>query len=111
MTYQHKRDRCAKETKEILGNILRMKKSEYELLEASVASTTLKSSDKKNHQKANILPGDTDVLLSREDKMEQMENYRPNQELDFKADDIKECLEKKKKRRNYIEFRSDYDKS
>ena len=100
-----------KETREILDNILRMKKSEYELLEPSGSSTTSKSLDKKERAKTNILPGETDGLLSREGTLEDMENYRPNQELNFEVDEVKECLEKKKKRRNYIEFRPDYEKS
>nr|KXH73478.1 MAG: hypothetical protein AM325_07410 [Candidatus Thorarchaeota archaeon SMTZ1-45] len=100
-----------KETREILDNILRMKKSEYELLDMSVSSTTSKPSDRKDGKKVNILPGETEVILSRKGRLEEMENYKPTQELDFEVDEIKDCLEKKKKRRNYIEFRPDYEKS
>ncbi len=100
-----------KETKEILDNILRMKKSEYELLETSVSSTSSKLRDRKNSKKANVLSSEADEVLSSEEALKEMENYNPTQKLDFKVDDIKDCLEKKKKRRNYIEFRPDYEKS
>ncbi len=100
-----------KETKEILGNILRMKKSEYELFEPVSSSTTSKSFDKKVTAKPNVLPGEMESIPDNERSLEDMENYNPNQELNFEAEEVKECLEKKKKRRNYIEFRPDYEKS
>ncbi len=100
-----------KETKEILGNILRMKKSEYELFEPVSSSTESKSLDKKVTAKPNVLPREAEDIPDTEGALEDMENYDPNQELNFEAEEVKECLEKKKKRRNYIEFRPDYEKS
>ncbi len=100
-----------KETKEILGNILRMTKSEYELFEHVSSSTTSKSFDKKVSAKPNVLPREAEKMPNNEKALEDMENYNPNQELHFEAEEVKECLEKKKKRRNYIEFRPDYEKS
>ena len=109
VTYHHKRDSCAKETREILANILQMKKSEYEILEPSTESS--KQSDQKKEDSANDLSGATDEISSEDSVMEDMETYEPTQELDFEAEEVKDCFEKKKKRRNYIEFRPDYEKS
>ena len=106
MTYQHKRASCCKETKEILNNILQMKKSEYELFESPPASALAKPS-KEQRGKVNVLPGNEPV--ESDESMDDMENYEPTQETDFEADEIKDCLEKKKKKRNYIEFRSNYE--
>ena len=85
-----------------------MKKSEYELLEPSVSP---KSADKKHRSSSNVLSEKDDHAASNESVMDEMESYKPTQEMDFEVDEIKECLEKKKKRRNYIEFRPDYEKS
>jgi len=85
-----------------------MKKSEYELLEPSVSP---KSADKKHGSSSNVISENTDQASSDERAMDEMESYKPTQEMDFEVDEIKECLEKKKKRRNYIEFRPDYEKS
>jgi hypothetical protein len=105
MTYHHKRASCCKETKEILNNILQMKKSEYDLFESPPASRPAKLSNEQQDN-VNVLSGNETVVV--DESMEGMENYEPTQETDFKADEIKDCLEKKKKRRNYIEFRSRY---
>jgi hypothetical protein len=80
-----------------------MKKSEYELFESPPASKPEKLNNEQRG-KVNVLSGNEPV--ESDESMEDMENYEPTQETDFKADEIKDCLEKKKKRRNYIEFRS-----
>jgi len=100
-----------KETREILDNILQMKKSEYELLESSTTSFTSKPSDQKQPDKTNVLPKEANSILSEEGAMVDMETYESMQEMDFEVDEVKDCLEKKKKGRNYIEFRPDYEKS
>jgi hypothetical protein len=100
-----------KETREILDNILRMNKSEYEMLEPSTTSFTSKPFDKKEPDGTNVLPVEADSILSGEESRENMESYESSEEMDFEVDEIKDYVEKKKKRRNYIEFRSDYEKS
>ena len=85
-----------------------MKKSDYEILEIS-SSTTSKQDVKEVNDRTNVLPGDAAALLGRERATEDVENYQSNQEFDFEVEEIKDCLEKKKKRRNYIEFRPDYE--
>lgn len=110
MTYHHKRDPCSKETKEILDNILHMKKSEYEMFELSTQSSTSKTQDQKQSTKTNVLPGEAAAMLSEDEMLEEMETYETTQEFDFEVEEVKDCLEKKKKRRNYLEFRPDYEK-
>ena len=100
-----------KETREILDNILHMRKSEYEMFEPSTTSMTSKPVDQKEPDGTNVLPGEADSMLSDEGLMDNMETYESTQEMDFEVDEVKECLEKKKKRRNYIEFRSDYEEN
>lgn len=111
VTYHHKRGSCAKETREILANILQMKKSEYELIDPSTSSFDSKPLDEIHEDSANVLPGSADEIPDEEDVMEDMETYEPTQEMDFEVDEVKDCVEKKKKRRNYIEFSPDYEKS
>lgn len=98
-----------KETKEILENILRMKKSEYEMPEPSATSLTSKPFDQKEPADTNVISCEAESESSEEGAMEDMESYETSQELDFEVDEVKDCVEKKKKRRNYIEFRPDYE--
>ena len=95
-----------KETKEILDHILRMKKSEYDMLDSSGSFSKPAQSDQKESE-TNVLQ---DEAEDKEETLDDMESYETTQEMDFEVDEIKDCLEKKKKRRNYIEFRSDYEK-
>jgi len=100
-----------KETREILDNILHMKKSEYEIVEPSTTSAVSEPEDQKEPDGANVLTGEADSMLSEQGSMEDMETYEPTQEMDFEVDEVKDSVEKKKKKRNYIEFRSDYEKN
>ena len=84
-----------------------MKKSNYELIQ--LTSESPPKPQGKQLEKPNVTPGDAEDILSDEE-LEDMENYEPNQEMDFEVDEVKDCLEKKKKRRNYLEFRPDYEK-
>jgi hypothetical protein len=88
-----------------------MKKSEYELLDSSATSFDDKPVDQIHEDSSNVLTEPADGISSEDSAMEDMETYEPIQEMDFEADDVKDCVEKKKKRRNYIEFRPDYEKS
>lgn len=89
-----------------------MKKSEYELLETP--SSEMKPSEEKESE-TNVITQDTEEecieeIEELERPGEDMESYEPTQKMDFKADEVKDCLEKKKKRRNYLEFRPNYEK-
>ncbi len=112
-----------KDSKEIVENILRMRGSDYELPERAEVVTSRKAIilRKENEQEANVFPKaddndfenthvDDEVLLEGSVTIEEMESYQPAQELHFEVSEVKEKIEKKKKRRNYIEFRPDYSK-
>ena len=88
-----------------------MKESEYELLELSATSSTSEPLDQTQDDSDNVSPGEADEILNEDGEMECMDTYEPTQEMDFDVDEVKDCLEKKKKRRNYIEFSPDYEKS
>lgn len=106
MTYRHKRDPCAKEARDIIENILNANVSIYDLTETTGRESTEKSRDTVHIDNgANVLVSDID---RENDNLSEMERYSPTQEFDFEVTEVKECFEKKKKRRNYIEFRDDY---
>lgn len=111
-----------KESKEIVENILRMKSSDYELADHSDIVTSRKSIilEKVVDREVNVLPRSTiktEECIEEEGaepedciNIEDIETYQPFQEIDFEVSEVKDCFEKKKKRRNYIEFRPDYSK-
>lgn len=111
-----------KDSKEIVENILRMKSLDYELTDHSDIVTSRKSIlvEQVAEQEVNVLPQrmDDEAQGAEEEATEQgenitiedMETYQPIQEIDFEVSEVKEGFEKKKKRRNYIEFRPDYSK-
>lgn len=125
MGYQHKDDSCCKETKEILENVLFVKKTEYEFLEG--AETVKVESPVKNivqeESEVNVLPSETEEMMSEVEKenvsvpsspasdLEDLENYTPTQEAPPEAVNTKEIFEKKRKKRSYVEFREEYEVS
>ncbi len=125
MTYRHKKDQCMKETKEIVENILQMEASDYDLADPSEIVTSGKTVQIMRHEnhEVNIIPDDTEELMedcSENEEivdgecisLEDMETYEPCQEIDlsdFEVTELKEGIEKKKKKRNYIDFRKDYE--
>ena len=123
MTYHHKKERCMKDTKEIVENILQLKTSEYELSEPSEIVTSGKTIQivRTEDKEANVLPSDTDEMMDcgSEELMvdgecvdlEELESYDTGQDIDFEVTELKEGIEKKKKKRNYIEFKKDYDET
>ncbi|MFW9845069.1 MAG: hypothetical protein ACFFEV_10870 [Candidatus Thorarchaeota archaeon] len=121
MTYHHKKDRCIKDTKEIVENILQVKASDYDLTNPSEIVTSGKTIQiiRSGSTEANILPSETEEMMDcPEDgvmvdgecvRFDDLESYEPGQEIDIEVAELKEGIEKKKKRRNYIEFRKDYE--
>jgi hypothetical protein len=108
MTYRHKRDNCSKETRDIIENILNPETSDYDLSEVSGEKSLGKSKETVFIENgANVLVSDMD---RENNHLEEMGSYQPCQEVDFEAIEVKDCFEKKKKRRNYIEFKADYVK-
>ncbi len=124
MTYQHKRARCAKETKDILQNIVKLGKTEYDLMETTEAVKVGSPFDDvvKGGSLSNVLPGQARAVLLDEDHQEsdeteiqvhdhdgeEFEDYKPTIEVKLDAQQAKEIFEKKRKHRNYAEFRFDY---
>jgi hypothetical protein len=113
-----------KETKEIVENILQIESSDYDLADSSEIVTSGKTIQIMRHEEneTNILPHDTEELLEdcpeNEEivdeeciSLDDMETYEPCQEIetDFEVTELKEGIEKKKKKRNYIDFRKDYE--
>jgi len=122
MTYQHKRDRM-KDTKEIVENILQAKASDYDLAKPSEIVTSGKTIQiiRGESGGTNILTEDAEEILEQCDeesvmidgecvRLEDLGSYEPIQELDVEVTELKEDFEKKKKKRNYIEFKKDYEK-
>ena len=104
MSYHHKRKSCSKKTREILEEILQMEKAEYRMVE--FASTVEEPKpDYADNGTVNLLPGEGEPV---EVDFEELESYEPTDKIDCEAAAVKESLEKKKKKRNYIEFRPDY---
>lgn len=124
MTYQHKRARCAKETKDILENIIRLTKTEYDLMEKTEATKVESPFDDvvRSESRSNVLPGQARTVLREEGHQEpdekeiqvhdhdgeDFEDYKPTIEVKLDAQQAKEIFEKKRKHRNYAEFRFDY---
>jgi len=97
-----------KETREIIENILHANASNYDLAETTDTESSEKSRDTVHIENgANVLVSDVD---RENNNLEEMERYKPSQEVDVEVMEVKECFEKKKKRRNYIEFKADYVK-
>lgn len=110
-----------KESKEIVENILQMKSSDYELVDHSEIVSSRKTILLKRviDREVNVLPrSESEAKETHEERgteedcvtIEEMDTYQPFQDLDFEVSEVKDCFEKKKKRRNYIEFRPDYSK-
>jgi len=112
-----------KDSKEIVENILRMKSLDYELTDHSEIMTSRKTIllQKVVQQEVNVLPrhandnvedpSEKEIVKHEEHvSTENMDSYQPAQEIDFEVSEVKEGFEKKKKRRNYIEFRPEYSK-
>jgi len=111
-----------KETKEIVENILRMKASEYDLADSSEIVTSGKTIQiiRRDNTEVNILPSETKEMMEdcSEDQamvdgkcvnLDDLGSYESGQEIGIEAAELKEGIEKKKKKRNYIEFRKDYE--
>ena len=115
-----------KETKEIVENILLMEASDYDLADPSEIVTSGKTVQIMRHKEhdANTLPHGTEEFMEEECSenediidgecinLEDIETYEPCQEIDlsdFEVTELKEGIEKKKKKRNYIDFRKDYE--
>ncbi|TXT54934.1 MAG: hypothetical protein BAJATHORv1_50187 [Candidatus Thorarchaeota archaeon] len=124
MGYHHKRETCAKGTKEVLENILKDRKTEYELLGSTETIRVGSPIEEIVEEEAvtNILPGDAEEIIEEseqvevasediQDEMNELDSlveYKAMIQVEFPVRDAKDEYEKKRKKRNYIEFRFDY---
>ncbi|MFW9849549.1 MAG: hypothetical protein ACFFF4_10420 [Candidatus Thorarchaeota archaeon] len=116
MTYRHKREKCAPETKEILEDVFKIEKEEYgcldcaesvrvgnpmeKILAEETPHATIKSQAETVLDEVEVAE---EKLQSKEGS--QMETYVSSQQID--TSETEKSLEKKKKR-SYVEFRKDY---
>ena len=119
MTYRHKKTICSKKTREILEKYTRLSDEKY----ASVQSDNVvnledaeKPLDEECPDAENVLDEDVDIIDDDiqlppmpVNETEGLEDYAPIEEPTFEVEDTKEEVEKKRKRRNYVEFREDYE--
>jgi hypothetical protein len=123
MSYRHKKSASRKGPKEILGNILRLGLISYDFFSTPEVEEEIVSTEKSIPiDTPNTLPEETEDIFddseeeelvlppSPEDISELSDQYIPVQEIEFEVEEIQEDCEKKKKRRNYLEFRADYGK-
>jgi hypothetical protein len=112
-----------KETKEIVENIIQSEASDYDLTDSSEIVTSGKTIQiiRDESEEANVIPQDMEERMECCDEgsvmidgecvsLEDLETYESTQEIEVEVTELKEGIEKKKKKRNYIEFRKDYDK-
>jgi hypothetical protein len=119
MTYQHKRTSCAKKTKDILEeNFLKVKKTEYDLVEQTSSIDTESEMGKVLSNDVNTLPSESEDVLS-EDSAEidpvhapdiEQGQYAPEEETNEEPESTKKRIEKKKGMRNYMETLVDYER-
>jgi hypothetical protein len=123
MAYRHKKAVCSKTSKDILENIVKLREAEYGLIEAAQTvragnpiHQVLEGSSSSNglHSEAEetVSSGevDTECIQSHDHATDDFEDYRPQMEVKFDAQEPKVRFEKKGKHRNYAEFRFDYGK-
>jgi hypothetical protein len=97
-----------KNTKDIIEDILRERDADYDLTDSSHTGYSPKPRDSVQIENgANVLVSDDARECA---DLNDLENYRPCQEIDFEVTEVKEIFEKKKKKRNYIEFREEHVK-
>jgi len=122
LVYQHKRNTHAKKTKDILAEeVTDSKKTEYDEIEVSETDQTRSSlvDMVQKERGQNALPEDSEeVSADAEEKADAATNtmitedcpdYSSTQEIHFESKEAEETFEKKKKR-NYLEFREEYEK-
>jgi hypothetical protein len=118
MTYRHKKTICSKKTREILEKYTSHSDEKYASVElASVVNkeSSEKPMDEESPEAENVLDEDVDLMEDEiqlppmpVNETEGLEDYSPIEEPTFEVEATKEEVEKKRKKRNYVEFREDY---
>jgi hypothetical protein len=118
MTYRHKKTICSKKTREILEKYAGHSDEKYASVEFASAvnvESSEKPMDEESPEAENILDEDVDLMEDEiqlppmpVNETEGLEDYSPIEEPTFEVEATKEEVEKKRKKRNYVEFREDY---
>ncbi len=123
MSYRHKKSSCSKKTREILEDFEPPEDDKYGQVQVAGAVNDVTSgeeTDTVKKEETNVLSPDAEEGLESNDErqvqippmptneVELLEDYVPIQEATFEVEATKEDIEKKKKKRNYVEFRPDY---
>ncbi|MHA1909638.1 MAG: hypothetical protein ACW98Y_20225 [Candidatus Thorarchaeota archaeon] len=119
MTYRHKREKCAQETKEILEEVLKAEKEEYGCLDCAesvrvgnpmekILSDEIPRATIKNQSEAIMEEVDVADETSQEIQMEDLETYEAPDSISTEESESSLESLKKKKKRTYVEFRKDY---
>jgi hypothetical protein len=115
MTYRHKKMICSKKTQDILEDYTRQDGKYASVQFASVVNieTREKSMEEEVPEAENVLDDDVDCIDEIQlppmpvNETEGLEDYTPIEEPTFEVEATKEEVEKKRKKRNYVEFRED----
>ncbi|MFX0056419.1 MAG: hypothetical protein ACFFAX_15720 [Promethearchaeota archaeon] len=117
MTYRHKKMICSKKTRDILEKYTRQDGKYASVQFAGVVNmeTSEESMEEEQSEAENILAEDLDCIDEIQlppmpiNETEGLEDYTPIEEPTFEVEATKEEVEKKRKKRNYVEFREDYE--
>jgi hypothetical protein len=115
MTYRHKKTICSKKTREILEKYTRQDQKYASVQFASVVNVEAaeRSMEEEAEEAENVLDDDVDCVEEIQlppmpvNETEGLEDYVPIEEPTFEVEATKEEVEKKRKKRNYVEFRED----
>ena len=117
MTYRHKKTICSKRTRDILERYTRQDEKYASVQFASVVNTEAteeRMEEEELREAENVLDEDLDCIEEIQlppmpiNETEGLEDYTPIEEPTFEVEATKEEVEKKRKKRNYVEFREDY---
>ncbi|MHA1653794.1 MAG: hypothetical protein ACTSYX_04355 [Candidatus Thorarchaeota archaeon] len=126
MGYHHKKSPCAKETREILRNVLQAREAEYELIGAAATIRVSSPMEKiiQSETDANVLTSDAERILAEADaevstvEMQETsvsiedgagtEYYKSVLEVKFKLRKAQEAYKKKRRHSNSLDIEIDY---
>lgn len=120
MTYKHKRGKCAKETKEILEDVLLSKEEEYECIDCTESIHVRNPFERIVNDEKEVSGMKSQEDLAMEEAREHAEHlkvesdndlgsYQPPEKLKMSKENGAEHIsDKEKKKRAYVEFKKDY---
>lgn len=118
MTYRHKKAACSKEAREILEKYARQDDKKYASVQFASAINVKFDERSKTEEESEEAENVCDEEIQLDEgiqlppmpvnETEVFEEYVPIQEVSFEVEETKEVVEKKRKKRNYVEFRDEY---